>query len=217
MPRLWLLVLIPIAYVVGSIPFGLMVGLAKGIDPRKIGSGNIGATNVGRALGRKFFLIVFFLDMLKGMIPVIVARLLFFQGQNHASDYVLWLLVGFAAILGHMFSPFLGFKGGKGVATSAGVVLGVFPWYTYPGLIAIAVWCVLFAAKRYVSLASMVAAAVFPVAYLAMGVLLGWPIFREQLPLLIFATLVAAMIVFKHRTNITRLRAGTESRFAKGT
>jgi glycerol-3-phosphate acyltransferase PlsY len=200
--------LIPLAYVIGSIPFGLIVGLVKGVDPRKAGSGNIGATNVGRLLGGKYFALVFTLDLLKGLIPTAIA-----VAMSH--NVLVWLLVGFATILGHMFSLFLKFKGGKGVATSAGVLLGVFPYFTYPGVIAILTFVILFKLTRYVSVASMGGAVIFPIAYLAVGLAKGWPVFGEQLPLLLFACLVAALIVYKHRTNIARLRAGTENRFEK--
>src|SRR5712691_3843814 len=115
------LILIPIAYLVGSIPFGLIVGLAKGVDPRKAGSGNIGATNLGRLLGGRFFAIVFTLDFLKGFLPTLAGAWVVHRAGAGNIDwvvYLLWLAVGFAAIAGHMFSVFLKFKGGKGVATS---------------------------------------------------------------------------------------------------
>src|SRR2546423_1229128 len=127
--------LIPAAYFIGSVPFGLMVGLARGIDVRKGGSGNIGASNVGRLLGRRWFAVVFTLDFLKGLVPALVAAI-FVHRSGHPPqllDCVLWLLVAFATIVGHMFSLFLRFKGGKGVATSAGVLFGVFPYFTIPG------------------------------------------------------------------------------------
>jgi glycerol-3-phosphate acyltransferase PlsY len=116
-----------------------------------------------------------------------------------------------------MFSIFLGFKGGKGVATSAGVLLGVFPFYTFPGLLAVAVWGVVFLATRYVSVASMLGAMFFPIAYVGVGLAMGWPVTGAQWPLLAFAIVIPAMIVYKHRGNIARLRAGTENRFAKRT
>src|SRR5438270_12031833 len=125
MPRYQLLLacLIPAAYFVGSVPFGLMVGLARGVDVRKGGSGNIGATNVGRLLGKRWFAVVFTLDFLKGMVPALVAAIVVYRSGQVPNlwDYLLWLLVAFATIVGHMFSLFLRFKGGKGVATSAGV------------------------------------------------------------------------------------------------
>ena len=212
-PQRLLLILIPTAYLIGSIPFGLMVGLSRGVDPRSAGSGNIGATNVGRLLGGKFFALVFVLDLLKGLVPTSIAAVLLRGEFLTQRDFVLWLLVGFAAIAGHMFSVFLRFKGGKGVATSAGVLLGVCPYFTYPGLIAILTWVVLFKMTRYVSVASIAGSVVFPIAYLIVTLALGWDPVGRQLPLLIFAVVMAALIVYKHRGNIARLRAGTESRF----
>jgi glycerol-3-phosphate acyltransferase PlsY len=218
-PQRLVLILIPLAYLVGSIPFGLLVGLSKGVDPRKAGSGNIGATNVGRLLGGKYFALVFTLDLLKGMIPTALAAVPLHRASSASSltqtDFILWLLVGFAAIAGHMFSVFLKFKGGKGVATSAGVLLGVFPYFTLPGVIAIVTFVVLFKATRYVSVASMGGALIFPIAYVIVGLAMSWPVFGGQLPLLVFACLVALLIVYKHRGNIARLRAGTESRFER--
>ncbi len=216
----WMLVsLLPIAYVAGAVPFGLLVGLANGIDPRKAGSGNIGATNVARLLGKKFFFIVFTLDLLKGLLPMLAAAMIVrrLEGPPNWMAYLLWILVGFAAILGHMFSCFIGFKGGKGVSTSCGVVLGLFPYFTWPGLVAVAAWIPLFAKTRIISLASIVAAAVFPLSYIAIGLAMGWPLLGQQWPLLVFAVLVAGMIAYRHRGNIARLRAGTEPSFARKT
>ena len=209
--------LIPAAYVLGSVPFGLIVGKSKGIDPRTAGSGNIGATNVGRLLGKRFFLIVFLLDLLKGMFPMLAAGWVMRDAAPEPKTFALWLVVGFTAILGHMFSLFLGFKGGKGVATSSGVVLGLFPYFTIPGLVCLLLWFVTFKLTRYVSLASILAAVAFPVAYALIGLWRGWPLFAAQWPLLAFAVLVALMITWKHRTNIARLRAGTENRFDPST
>ncbi|MDB5322972.1 MAG: plsY [Phycisphaerales bacterium] len=207
-----LLILIPIAYVLGSIPFGLIVGLANGIDPRKAGSGNIGATNIGRLLGGRFFAIVFTLDFLKGLLPTLAASWLVHRSGDTLlwSIYLLWLAVGFAAILGHMFSLFLGFKGGKGVATSTGVLVGVFPDYTLAAIAVVVVWGIFFAASRTVSLASIVGAVAFPIVYVAVSLLRGQPVLGERWPLLAFCVLVALMVVWKHRGNIARLRAGTE-------
>lgn len=216
-----LVALVPAAYLVGSVPFGLLVGKAKGVDVRAAGSGNIGATNVGRLLGGKFFALVFVLDLLKGLAPMLAAgaavgfRSDGSAGRADATTYLLWIAVGLAAILGHMFSLFLRFGGGKGVATSAGVVLGLFPYFTLPGLVAVAAWGALFYRTRIVSLASVAAAAVLPVAYLGFAVAFGWNPLAEQLPLLLFAVLIAVLIVARHRSNIGRLRAGTESRFGR--
>lgn len=212
-----LLYLVPAAYVLGSVPFGLFVGWSRGIDVRTAGSGNIGATNVGRLLGGKFFALVFLLDLCKGLLPMLAGGWIVRPAGDHSPlTYVLWLLVGFAAIAGHMFSFFLRFKGGKGVATSAGVVLGLFPYFTLPGLVALAVWAALFSQTRIVSLASIVAAGLFPAAYLGFAIGLGWSPFAAQLPLLLFALLIGGLIVFRHRSNISRLRAGTEHRFSRG-
>ena len=209
-----LLILIPIGYVLGSVPFGLIVGLAKGIDPRKAGSGNIGATNLGRLLGGRFFAIVFALDFLKGLLPTLAASWVVQHaaGSLNASIYLLWLAVGFAAILGHMFSLFLKFKGGKGVATSAGVMLGVFPDYTLAAVAVLGVFAICFALWRTVSLGSIVAASAFPILYVAVCLLRGQGVLGERWPLLGFCVMVALMVVWKHRSNIARLRAGTEPR-----
>jgi glycerol-3-phosphate acyltransferase PlsY len=203
----------PCAYLLGSVPFGLIVGKSKGIDPRKAGSGNIGATNVGRLLGKRFFILVFLLDLVKGMLPMLFAGAVLRGLPDEPLKYALWLLVGFAAILGHMYSIFLGMAGGKGVATSSGVVLGLYPFFTYPALACLLLWFVTFKLTRYVSLASILAAAAFPLTYALVGLARGWPVFHRQWPLLGFAVLVAVMIVVKHRGNIARLRAGTEHRF----
>lgn len=206
--------MIPVAYFAGSIPFGLIVGLARGVDVRRAGSGNIGATNVGRLLGGKFFALVFLLDVLKGLLPMLAAWFLLPESTDHVT-FALWLLVGLAAILGHMFSVFLRLKGGKGVATSAGVILGLWPYYTLPGLLALAVWGATFARTRIVSLASIAAACAFPLAYVAIAVARRWDILGRQAPLLAFALLMAGLIVFRHRSNLARLRAGTEHRFGR--
>ncbi len=210
--RQTLLILVPIAYLLGSTPFGLLVGLWRGVDPRKAGSGNIGATNVGRLLGKRYFALVFALDFLKGFIPALAAGC-FLHGQTlDRTAYLLWLLIGFAAICGHMFSVFLRFKGGKGVATSTGVMLGVFPYYTLAGLVAVPAFFIVLKTTRYVSAASMAAAIGLPLGYIGIGLLEGWPLIGAQLPLLLFACLVSLLILIKHRGNIVRIRAGTEHR-----
>lgn len=215
----WILLgLVVPAYVLGSVPFGLIIARTRGVDPRKAGSGNIGATNVGRLLGARFFAIVFCLDLLKGLIPMLAAAAVLAafkdaRSDYRATDFLLWLLAGFAAILGHMCSMFLKFGGGKGVATSTGVVLGLFPYYTFAGLLALGLWIAVFKLTRYVSVASMLAAVTFTLAYVGIALARGWPLLGEQWPLLFFACLVAAMILYKHRGNLARLRAGTENRF----
>lgn len=210
-----LILLIPIAYVVGSIPFGLVVGRAKGVDPRKAGSGNIGATNVGRLLGVRYFWLVFGLDLLKGAAPALAAGAVLGFHPVEATEYLLWMCVAAAAVLGHLFSIFLRFKGGKGVATSAGIVLGIFPYYTAPAGIGIATFVLAFLLTRYISVASMLGATMFGIGYIVIGMLAGWRITQTQLPLLCLAVLMPLLIIYKHRGNIARLRAGTEMRVAR--
>ena len=212
-----MLVLAAVAYLVGSIPFGLLVGRAKGIDPRTSGSGNIGATNLGRLLGGKYFALVFTLDLLKGLLPMLVAAWLLRHLATHEKPYLLWMTVGAGAILGHLFPVYLKFKGGKGVATSTGVVLGLWPFYTYPGFAVVLVFLIVFAISRTVSLGSIASSIGFPICYVLIGLALGWPVFGEQLPLLIFATVLGSLIVYRHRKNIVRLLNGTESSFRKKT
>jgi glycerol-3-phosphate acyltransferase PlsY len=207
--------LIVFSYFLGSIPFGLVVGLAKGVDVRSAGSGNIGATNVGRLLGKKFFFLVFFLDMSKGLLPMLAGAIIVRRSTSGSgADMLLLLGIGLAAILGHMFSVFLRFKGGKGVATSAGVILGLWPYFTLPGAVTILIFVIVVYLTRYISVGSIAAAGCFPVLYLGMGLSWGWDPLGRQLPLLGFAVIVAAMITYKHRTNISRLRAGTENRIS---
>jgi len=205
-----LLILAVVAYLLGSIPFGLIVGRLNGIDPRKGGSGNIGATNVGRLLGRKFFWIVFFLDLLKGLIPMAVAATLARHVDTAHKPYGLWMLVGSAAFLGHLFPVWLKFKGGKGVATAAGVLLGLWPYYTLPGLVPLVVFILIFLATKTVSIGSIFASATFPLAFIGIGLFAGWPVFGRQLPLLVLALAVPTLIIVRHRSNIARLLAGTE-------
>ena len=179
-------VAIVVAYLLGSVPFAFLIARAYGKDLRTIGSGNIGATNLARALGRKWGYLCFALDVLKGFIPVVAAGAIVSEPKEPAL-LTLWLAVGIAAILGHVFSVFLGFKGGKGVATSFGVALGLWPYFTICALIALAVWVATVLVWRYVSLASICAAVVFPVA-LFVGVLVvpSWSI-SALWPLLIAA------------------------------
>jgi acyl phosphate:glycerol-3-phosphate acyltransferase len=216
-----LALLVPLAYLLGSVPFGLLVGLAKGIDPRTAGSGNIGATNLGRLLGGRFFALVFFLDMLKSFVPMMIASFIVRRGSA-ASEiepdwhiYFLWLFVGFAAFFGHMFSIFLKFKGGKGVATSCGLILGLYPYYTIPALCTMSIWVMIYLIWRTVSLASIVATMAFPPLYVIFALLWREPILEDRTPLLIFAVATASMIVYRHRANIRRILDGTEHRFGR--
>jgi len=202
------------AYLLGSIPFGVLIAIANGKDLRAIGSGNIGATNVARALGKKWAYICFVLDVLKGMIPMLVTMLLATSesAQGDVVLHLLWLAVGCAAIIGHIFPIYLKFKGGKGVSTSFGVALGLWPYYTVCALIAIIVWIAVVLIWRYVSLASITASITFPLALiLAIVIKPGWE-FTTLWPLVIAATAIPLMVITRHRENIIRLLSGTENK-----
>ena len=189
-----------VGYLLGSVPFGLLAGRLKGVDIRTQGSGNIGATNVWRVCGWRYGLPVFLLDALKGVAAVYVGRRL---GGEYTP-----IVGAFACIIGHSFPVWLNFKGGKGVATSLGVMLGMMPMAT---LAVFALWVIVFKASGYVSLASIVAAAALPTVVgigNASGWSYGWPAFY-------FALVAGALVIVRHRSNIARLRAGTESRFGK--
>jgi len=198
------------AYLLGSIPFGLLIAKAHGKDLRSIGSGNIGATNVSRALGRKWAYVCFALDVLKGMVPMLV--IMFIAKPAGVVMLLLWLVVGCAAILGHIFPIYLKFKGGKGVATSFGIALGLWPYYTICALFAVVIWVVVVLVWRYVSLASIVGSISFPVV-LILAIILkpGWDFFSLW-PLLVAATAIPLMVIIRHRENIKRVLAGTESK-----
>ena len=213
-----------VAFGCGSIPFGPIVARLRGINLRTVGSGNIGATNVGRALGWKWGVLVYVLDAIKGAAPVLaagaMAGILGKPADEVApADMWWWLLMPIAAVLGHMFSPFVGFKGGKGVATGSGAMLAVWPTLTGPLLVAIGLWAVLLAATRYMSVASMAAAISIPLTVAAAAAIRtgdGTPDgelpIRHALPAIIVTGGVAMLVVWKHRPNIERLLAGKENR-----
>lgn len=182
------------AYLLGSIPTGLLLGKLYGIDVRQEGSGNIGATNLYRTVGRKVGIWTLAGDCLKGFLPVILAWKL-----GLAEPMQAW--IGLAAFCGHVFSVFLLFKGGKGVATALGVYLALAPLAVLGALVVFALLLVIW---RYVSLGSVVAAAIMP--------LVIW--FRPHTPQLLIATmLISGIVIIKHHSNIKRLIAGTESKF----
>jgi len=199
------------AYVIGSTPVGVIIAHFHNEDLRAKGSGNVGATNVGRVIGRKWGFFCFYLDVAKGLVPVLVASMLV-CGESSAlptaTQQASMLSVAFGAIAGHVFSFWLKFRGGKGVATSLGVVLGVFPYFTYPGLCAFAIWIAVTLISRYVSLGSIVAAA----AFVALFAAFNFAHIAALWPLGTFAAVMAALIIVRHRTNITRLLAGTENK-----
>jgi glycerol-3-phosphate acyltransferase PlsY len=199
-------------YLIGSIPFGFIIGKLNGVDIRKVGSGNIGATNVTRSVGKWAGKLCFALDFCKGLLPVIILKLLVSKGVIAPP---LWnmgeALMILAVVLGHMFTCFLGFKGGKGIATAVGGIAAVAP---LAALCAFAVWLAVFKISGFVSLGSIVAALSLPV--LAWG--LGFFRITAMLPgsMLIFFVLLALVAVWSHRSNIRRLIDGTENSFKKG-
>lgn len=217
-----------IAFVAGSIPFGLFIGRMKGIDIREHGSKNIGATNVGRVLGRPYGALCFVLDAAKGAIPVLLAgqqaallSMMWRDIQQITQQHMwLWMAVAIAAVLGHMFSPFVRFKGGKGVATGFGAFAAMAPLLTFPAFGAIVVWYATLRFTKYVSVASMTAAASMPVLYVLVlippdGREIGAAIAHGS-PVLVVLVAVAALLVYKHRTNIVRLTRGEEPKVGRG-
>jgi acyl phosphate:glycerol-3-phosphate acyltransferase len=195
------------AYLIGSIPFGYITGkLLKGIDIREHGSRNVGATNVLRVVGKGPGIAVYLLDACKGLVPVLIAKRLF-PGSGFNVEWF-HIAVALAAILGHIFTPYLRFKGGKGVATASGTMLALAP---LPLLIALFCFGIVFALTRYVSLGSLSAALVFPIAVAMEKILTN----RDPLtPMLAVGWLLFIMVLVTHRTNIVRLVQGTENRIS---
>ena len=188
-----------LAYVIGATPFGFLAGRMRGVDIRDHGSGNIGATNVLRVLGKPIGITTLILDILKGLVPVLIA-------QAATESTIIHILAALAAILGHNYTFWLGFKGGKGIATSAGAVAPLFP---VPLLIAVIIWLLVFAITRYVSMASILSAVSLPLSVAAQSLRANaW-----DFPLLGFTIFLAAMALWRHRDNIQRLVRGEEHRF----
>ena len=196
-----LVFIVVLAYLVGSIPFGYLIGRAYGKNIRKEGSGNIGATNVTRVVGPWQGRLCFLLDFLKGALPVLLAS------RYYGFVGIPSMLAGAAAVVGHMFPIYLGFRGGKGISTAGGVALALSPLSV---LAAAVVWVAVFLLTRYVSVASIAAAAALP---LTAAVLFLTDKARMTLAVLVFFCLLGALAIWKHRANIDRLRKGTELRF----
>ncbi|MEO0184517.1 MAG: glycerol-3-phosphate acyltransferase [candidate division WOR-3 bacterium] len=173
----------------GIIPFSYLLGILKGVDLKKTGSGNIGATNLGRSLGLSYFIIGFLLDGIKGLVPVLIA-----QHYNLVQGFA-----GAGAILGHVFNPFFGFKGGKGVSTTIGVALGIVPT---PFLISLVVWLIVYLGTYFVSVASISLAIVLPITTFLFG--------KTGLVEKILILAISILIIFSHRSNIKRLFNKTE-------
>lgn len=198
-----------LAYLLGSLPTGFLVAQAKGVDIRAVGSGNIGATNVLRILGKPAGIFVLLVDALKGWLAVVVAARLVWLAFGRPSDgaplEIGQIIAALCAILGHNYTCWLRFKGGKGIATSAGVLLALVPWAL---LIIFVTWIVVFAATRYVSLGSLAASAALPFA--------TW-LTQESLTKVLVTGAMGALAIYKHKANIQRLLNGTEPRFGHKT
>jgi glycerol-3-phosphate acyltransferase PlsY len=194
------------SYLLGAIPFGYLIARARGVDIRRLGSGNIGATNVFRSVGKGWGILTFVCDALKGFAPVFFLPRIAGGGGSAGELQGVQVLCACMAIAGHNWPVYLGFKGGKGVATSTGALLGLAP----AGLgIGLGVWLVVFVSGRYVSLASLVAAVVVGGC--------AWPLYAKQGWLIpITLTALTALVVWRHRGNIQRLAQGTEHRFQFG-
>lgn len=204
------------AFLIGSIPTGMVIAMLKGVDLRKVGSGNIGATNVMRSMGKGAALMTLIGDMAKGVVPIIAVRFYFPDAAIHFSDLLPSLpfqvhnaqaalegMIGLAAILGHNFSIFLKFKGGKGVATSLGVA---FIFSPYAALLAATIWLLTFSLSGYSSLSALVAFGGFPLCIYMID---------ASPEKIVVAVIIAVFIFITHRANIQRLIAGTESKFTR--
>jgi len=206
---LWYVLVVIIAYLLGAIPFGYLAGrILKGVDIRKHGSRNVGATNVARVVGSPAGIGVFVLDVAKGFLPVLLIAPQFAVFAGAGDPQNMKILAGLGAICGHIWTVFLKFRGGKGVATGCGVVLGLAP---LAAVIAFGAWVSVVLVTRFVSLGSMTAAVVLVVTLL----ILKEDPFGAGLSLTIFAIAVAAIIFWRHRSNIKRLLAGTENKIGR--
>ena len=200
----WLLIFV-LSYLIGSVPWGYLIARLKGVDIRQHGSGNIGTANVLRVMGKKWGYLVFLCDFFKGILSVKLGSLIaayFLVNVGLGS-----VIAALACVLGHDYPIWLGFKGGKGIATLAGTVVSLFPPLVFVSFGV--VWIAVFLISRYTSLASISAAVALPIAaYLIVA--------KAELPLLVgFSVLMAALAIWRHRTNIARLLNGTENRFGK--
>ena len=208
---MWYLALLIVvgSYFLGSLPIGYVVGKIAGIDVRKSGSGNIGATNVLRVLGKKYGYAVFFLDALKGFAVVRISLALVSTTPTALPYADFFALLGaVACVIGHSFPIWLNFRGGKGVATSAGVIIGLMP---LAALIVFPIWFIVFEIGRYVSVASMCAAISLPIT---IALFLKFKV-MDSMVLLYFSIALAVVVVWRHRSNFSRLLNGTEQRFAR--
>jgi len=197
------IVVLVMSYFLGSVPSGFLAGKARGIDVRTLGSGNIGATNAFRVLGKTAGTVVLLADALKGFVAARWIPLLAvcFFPDARAEREGLELAAGIGAILGHNFTCWLKFKGGKGIATSAGVVMA---WAPFACMTALALWGIVFVMTKFVSVASIAAALILPVAV--------WYFSNGSLPMTAVMTALSVLAIYKHKGNIQRLIQGTEPR-----
>ena len=202
-------IIVVVSYLIGAVPWAFIIGKLRGIDIRDHGSGNVGATNVRRVLGKKLGILCFFLDFLKGFIPAFAILNLNKYVELDLSIDFAFILIAFATVAGHMWPVYLKFKGGKGVSTMAGILLALAPLSL---LIGGAVWAIFFYSFRYVSLASICASLTLPLsAYL----LSKYEVYKLSDTLLGILIILAALVIFRHKGNIIRLINGTENRFSK--
>ncbi len=207
------LILAAAAYLIGGIPFGYLIARSKGVNILKEGSGNIGATNVKRVVGRGPGNLCFALDVAKGLLPTLTAGLILGTlGDLDAPPIAVWvwLLTPVATVLGHMFSPFLGFRGGKGVATGLGALLGVFWVLTLAVVGGLLVWLVVLKISRYVGMASVCAAISVPGWAALLPIIIEGTLSASVLPMLAMSGLLAVLVVVRHIGNLKRILAGTE-------
>jgi glycerol-3-phosphate acyltransferase PlsY len=197
------------SYLLGSIPFGYLAGRIAGVDIRKAGSGNIGATNVLRVLGKRYGYPVFVLDFLKGLGAVRIAMAIAMAVRPEAtSPEVVGVLAAISAVIGHSFPIWLKFRGGKGVATSAGALFGLMPLATVIGGV---IWILTFLLTRYVSVASITTAVALPI----MVAIMTWLNQTDGKALFYSSLCIAAVIIWRHHSNLSRLVRGTEPRFTR--
>jgi glycerol-3-phosphate acyltransferase PlsY len=197
------------AYLLGAVPFGLFIGWAHGLDIRQHGSRNIGATNVGRVVGRKWGLLCLVLDILKGLSATLTASFVLHVNRADPQQQLALLAVAIAAVLGHVFPVYLGFRGGKGVATTIGVALGIWPHYTVAMCVALGAYAALRFTTRTVSAGSLALAVVFPVAFFVYTLMRGLAL-ADYWPLQAVAVVLGLVIIVRHRENIRRLVRGEE-------
>jgi len=200
------LVFMPVAYLLGAVPFGFLIARARGIDIRTVGSGNIGATNVLREVGTSWGILTLVFDALKGLIPAAVFPLLAQSAFGLETDEIMRVACGSAAVIGHNYPVYLKFKGGKGIATTAGALIGIAPLALLCGIVTFAL---LFLSTRMVAIGSMSAAVVIPVV--------AWVIYRDEgLLIPVVLTILGVLAIWRHHSNIRRILAGTEGRIEFG-